>query len=84
VKELYGPTLWWDRVRGRAPEVLQFHRYYLEAAEPGQRTRMMVPVVEPGSYDDYDISEIENLWHRLGRAWAQAWAAWRTWAALPD
>ena len=67
MKEQYGPTVWWERVRGRSPEVLQFHCYYLEAGEAGERRREVVPVVEPGAYDDFDITVIESLRIRVGR-----------------
>ncbi len=67
MKEQYGPTMWWERVRGRAPEVVQFHRYYLESGEPGERLREAVPVVEPGAYEDFEIIVVESLRARLER-----------------
>ena len=68
MKEQYGPVAWWERVRGRAPEVLHFHHYYVEAAEPGQRRREAVPVVEPHGYADYDITVLgAGLWDRARR-----------------
>jgi len=81
LKEQYGPVKWWERVRGRAPEILHFHHYYKEAAEAGQRRREMVPVVEPNGYETYDIAVLETLaqrvrrWMALPRRWALA-AGW--------